>query len=420
MDILFSEGSSTSARQSLSALGPLGHAIDLCDPQALCLGRFSRYTRSWYRCPAFNRQPAEYLAFLVDRLQHGRYEVLLATHDQVFLLSRYREDLGRLVNLAVPPFEAVRALQSKVQLAQLYHELNLPQPDYRIAEAASELMQVQVYPCYVKQEFGTAGRGVWRIESPAAMAELVERLTPQARYIVQQPAVGDYFVAQAVFQEGRLVAAHNYTMRAQGVGGSAHARVSVRHPQIEHDLQRLGAALDWHGALHLEYFVDRVGQRQHLEANPRIGETMNATQAGVNLCDVLVRVSCGEQVAPLPPSRADVRTHSVMTSLLGVAQRGGSRRELLAEMAAAWQQRGVYDRSVDELTRLDEDPRSLIPLVAVAARLLLRPSQGEQIIRTAVENYSLNEEAIRRALALPDALLASPLRAILDSQGAPF
>ena len=30
MKILFSEGSSTSARQSLYALGPLGHVIDVC------------------------------------------------------------------------------------------------------------------------------------------------------------------------------------------------------------------------------------------------------------------------------------------------------------------------------------------------------------------------------------------------------
>jgi hypothetical protein len=50
--VLFSEGSSLCARQALSALGPLGYRIDVCDPNPLCLSRFSRFVRRFHRSPA--------------------------------------------------------------------------------------------------------------------------------------------------------------------------------------------------------------------------------------------------------------------------------------------------------------------------------------------------------------------------------
>ena len=153
-------------------------------------------------------------------------------------------------------------------------------------------------------------------------------LAPQSdqAFMVQQPAEGDYCVVQAVFQHGRLLAAHCYTARARGVGGSAHARESVWHAEVVDDVARLGTTLAWHGALHMEYFVDQAtGRRQYLEANPRIGETMNATWAGVNLCEVLVQVSLDRDIAPLPPSQPGIRTHSLMMSLLGAAERGAGR-----------------------------------------------------------------------------------------------
>ncbi|MGA7497298.1 MAG: hypothetical protein WBX00_11260, partial [Isosphaeraceae bacterium] len=68
MRIILSEGSSLSARQAISALGPTGARIEVCDPDPLCLGRFSRFVRAWHRCPRWNVDPVGYLQFLADRL----------------------------------------------------------------------------------------------------------------------------------------------------------------------------------------------------------------------------------------------------------------------------------------------------------------------------------------------------------------
>src|SRR5204862_62425 len=91
---------------------------------------------------------------------------------------------------------------------------------------------------------------------------------------------------------------------------------------MEH-VARLGAHLGWQGALHSEYFHDRPnGTVSFMEANPRIGETVNATLSGVNLCEYLLRVSLDETLEPAAPPRTGVLTHAIMTSILGLGEQG--------------------------------------------------------------------------------------------------
>jgi hypothetical protein len=68
---------------------------------------------------------------------------------------------------------------------------------------------------------------------------------------------------------------------------------------------------------------------------------MNATLSGINLCALLLRVSLGEQLDPLPPSAPGIRTHSFMISLLTLAQQHATRERLVAECWRAWTAQGL-------------------------------------------------------------------------------
>jgi hypothetical protein len=208
-------------------------------------------------------------------------------------------------------------------------------------------------------------------------------------------------VVQCVFQHGRLIGGHCYQARAQGVGGSARARISVSHPVVLEHMARLGAHLNWHGALTLDYMYDAAsGVPRYIDANPRLGETLNATMSGVNLADLLVQVSLGHTVEPVPPSRPGVKTHSTMMSLMAAAEAGKGRHDLLAELEDALTGRGLYAGSQDEITQARSDPLSLIPAAVVCLRLLCNPRAVRRIVNGTVENYSLNEAAVRAIRAL--------------------
>src|SRR5207248_392465 len=187
------EGSSLSARQTLYALGRAGHIIDVCDPDSsFCLARFSRYVAALHRCPPFAADPAGYLQFLQERLDAGRYDVLLPVHDQAYLAARFRDALARRVGLAVPDFAAVERVQSKAAFLEVLDELGLPHPPTQLAHTRAELEAAVSYPCYVKAPYSTAGRGVWLVHDSAEMSRTADRLEAAGLLgggpiLVQQP-----------------------------------------------------------------------------------------------------------------------------------------------------------------------------------------------------------------------------------------
>ena len=52
----------------------------------------------------------------------------------------------------------------------------------------------------------------------------------------------------------------------------------------------------------IDYFFDSHTRRpEYIEANPRIGETVNGQLSGINLCELLVRLSAGDKLQAVDP-----------------------------------------------------------------------------------------------------------------------
>jgi predicted ATP-grasp superfamily ATP-dependent carboligase len=350
------------------------------------------------------------LQFLLARLKAEHYDVLLPVHDQVFPLARFRNTLGRLAGLPVPDFATVERLQSKAAFLRVLEELRLPHPRTVLVRTRKELEQACICPCYIKLPYSTAGCGVWPVRTAQEAAQTAGRLeqagllTGETEVLVQEAAPGILGVVQTVFQHGRLIAGHCYQARALGVGSSARARVSAAHPLVLEHIAALGAYLRWHGALTLDYLWDTdTCTPSYIDANPRLGETLNATLSGVNLCELLVQVALDRTIAPPPPSRVDVKTHSVLMTLLAHGQNGASRGPLLRELWHALRKRGLYAGSQDEITRPRDDPLSLIPAAFLSLRLLINPRTAASVIAQTVDNYSLSEPAARAIRELTEA-----------------
>lgn len=415
LKVLFTEGSSISARQALYDLGGR-YTIDVLDPSRLCQCRFSRFVRRWHRCPSFAADPCGYLSFLGKRLAAERYDVLLPLHDEVFLLSRVRDVLAQRVAVAIADFPAVALLQSKLQFLELARELDLPLAETRVLSEPREFERWDDYPVYAKLDYGTAGQTVRlvhdRRELTDALAEFQEHgwHTPGEPVLFQRPAVGSQCVVRAVFRHGQLVGVHASILRVRGVGGAATVREGADHPVVVDHVRRLGERLKWHGALFADYFYDEAtGTPQYIEVNPRIGDSANAAQSGVNLIERWVDVALGREVAAPPEPRPGVSTHASILMLMSRAMEGAGRRELWREMRRQWRGEGLYGHSHDELTRPRDDWMSVLPYAWVAGRLLARPAAAHAIVGRTVKNYALTNDAAKRIRDLPQETLAACL-----------
>jgi predicted ATP-grasp superfamily ATP-dependent carboligase len=399
--VLVSEGSSTSAREAITILGLSGHHVEVCDPSAHCLARFSRFVRKFHRCPGLRSDPAGYLAFVERLLARERFDVLLPTHEQGFLFARVKSRLEGHVGLALPSFENYRTAHDKAGFSRLLDQWNLPQPPTRIVRSAPALRDVIRYPSVVKTSVGTASRGIWFVRNADDLETALHDLGAQDAFVgevlVQELVAGGTEKAQSVFCQGRLIGFHAYRQVAAGVGGGEAIKQSVSRPAVRAYLENIGAHLGWHGALSVDTIMPDDGRPPLLiDCNPRLVEPMNAYRAGVDLVGLLLLTSQGKTPAALPDGREGVLSHLAIQALLGCASRGGTRCDVIRECARLFGMSGPYAGSSEELTPVRLDWISAVPLAMTAAFLLASPNSAVKLARGGFGAHLLDLESIRK------------------------
>jgi hypothetical protein len=397
--VLVSEGSSTSAREAITILGLAGHTIEVCDPSPWCLSRFSRLVAKFHRCPGLRDDPAGYLAFVEQRLADGKFDVLLPTHEQGFLFARAKPRIEGRAGLALPSFESYRTAHSKAGFSRLLDRLGLPQPPTQIVRSAQQLREAVRFPAVVKTSVGTASRGIWFIRRADDLEGELHDLGAAAfadEVLMQDLVAGTTEKAQSVFCRGQMIGFHAYRQVMPGVGGGEAIKQSVRRPVVRAHLEKVGQALDWHGALSIDYIVpDDGGAPLLIDCNPRLVEPFNAYRSGVDLVRLLLLISLGATPAALPEGREGVLTHLAMQALLGCAARGGTRRDIARECVCLFAKRGPYAGSTEELTPVEADWISAVPLAVTAALLLASPKSAVKLARGGFGAHLLDLKSIR-------------------------
>jgi hypothetical protein len=258
---------------------------------------------------------------------------------------------------------------------------------------------------------GTASAGVRRAGSPDELRQVAadyERLGafgPEG-LLVQQPVAGPLAMVQAVFTRGELVAFHACQRVREGSSGGASHKLGLDLPEAREHIARLGAALDWHGALSADVIIGPDGPR-FIDINPRLVEPVNALASGVDLAGALVEVARDPARAParsgsVRPQSAAVpgaRTHQLLLAVLGAAHQGG-RRAVARELVHAVLHRGDYRGSREELTPGRGDPLAPLPVLVIALATLIRPDAWRHFVGGSAGAYSLTPAAwrqIRRA-----------------------
>lgn len=407
MRILLSDGSGLTARQAASRLAESGHHVEALAPGWLCLCRFTRHVRRVHRVPAYGADPLAWLEAALEVYRAGGFDVLLPTQEQVAVLSHSAARLrAEGVRTAVPPWEAVRAVQDKISAAATLLALGIPQPPTAFLGSAGELRAWRSFPVFIKRPIGTAGSGVERVESAGQVGSCADQAEAAGVFaaggvIAQEPAPGPLAMAQTVFAGGQLVAAHaNFRVREGAAGGASHKRSLEDPAVIVKHLDQLGRALHWHGALSVEAVLTDAGPL-FIDINPRLVEPGNAWHSGVDLVAALLEVARGTTPPARSPGRGNVATHQVLLAFLGAGASGRGRRGLAAEILQAARHRGLYRGSAEELTPLHRDPRAAVPVVLAAGAMLARPALWRWFVGGSVSAYALTPAAWERLLSTP-------------------
>jgi len=395
--ILLSEGSSTNVREMITALGPCGYTLDICDANPYCLGRFSRYVHKIYHAPCSGTDPIGYLQRVIQLLKENRYDVLFPANEQAYLFSWAKDFLTPLTGLAVADFPAFIRLQTKSAFVQLLDEINLPHPVTSITHSYAELEKNSLNfqpPYFLKTSFGTASNGIWRVENQHTISklkpELIQQFTRGGEILIQAAATGFFEQAHAIFDQGVLLALHCTRRLLEGEGGGAIIKTGVHRPLVREHFMKIGNQLNWHGSLSIDYFWNEGNQAPaYIDANPRITEPVNALVNGINLADLQVRLSLGEKIKPFADGTPPYSTsHSTLQVILGAARHRYARRDVIFNLLSSLFNKGLFKNSRNGVTPISDLP-SLIPLAGIILAVIIDPHKGQQLAYKAINNYSL-------------------------------
>jgi hypothetical protein len=396
MKLLFCEGSSISARESLTALGLLGHEIIICDPNPFCICRFTSFKIKYYKCPLINEDTDKYFDRILEIIRKEKIDILIPVHEQALLFSKHLDELRKYVKIELPVFENYIQLFSKIKFLDLLTRLKIPHPETILCKDHTEIRKLIFYPCFLKTDYGTASSGVWKICNEADLNNILETVEENGNeYLLQEPARGKFEIAYSLFDNGNLISFHSCQRIKEGARGSSCAKVGVDRPDVQRHFEQIGKELNWHGPLAIDYFYNEESNVPlYIDASPRLVEPMNAVINGINIPELLVNISaCTGKEYRLKPSKG-LKSHMLMMSLLFEAERTNNRKEIVKEIILACKQNGLYSGSTEEFTNPRTDLLSSIPLLAVIILLLFNPKICKTISTSTVNNYALSYKTI--------------------------
>ncbi len=392
--ILLTEGASTSAREAVTALGLAGHFIEIMDPDAHCICRFSRFVDKVHRCPPLATDPKAYLEFALGLLETGRFDVLLPIHEQGMVFAKARARIPPGVGIALPDFDVYLTAHGKATFSGLLTRIGVSQPRTHIVHTLDGPLP-EPYPFIVKQAMSTASRSVHIVHNDADLAAArAATAGAPGEFLVQELIHGDVEHAQALFDHGRFVAMMGYRQIIRGAGGGEALKESIWRPRVADDMRTIGAALNWHGALSVDYlWKDDIPY--FVDSNPRLVEPMSAHFAGLDLAGMLVRLSLGEHLEEAPPPKTGVRTRLSLQALLGKALTTHSRIEIVREIYRFLTGSGPYEGSVEEFTPVKLDWMAAVPVGMTAFAVLLHPGTARILPSLGWGAGLLTPEAVR-------------------------
>jgi carbamoylphosphate synthase large subunit len=228
MRLLFCEGSSLSARETLTALGPSGHKIFICDPNPLNICRFSQYHVKYYKCPSINEGIETYFDRIVEIIKKEKIDVLVPVHEHAFLFSKRINELKKIVNIELPDFNSYIKLFSKIYFIKLLEKLAIPYPKTLFCRNKMEIRNKIFYPCFIKKDYGTASAGVWNIRNENDLDDLFKKTTDDGNeFLIQEYASGKFEIAYSLFYYGQLVSFHACQRIKEGSKGSSSIKIGV-------------------------------------------------------------------------------------------------------------------------------------------------------------------------------------------------
>lgn len=281
----------------------------------LCIGRFSRYTKRFMKCPSVT-QETRFLNFLLDLAKKEKLNGWLIypnDDDTVCFLAKHKEQLEEYYRIPTPPWNITRFACEKKATYQLAERLNIAVPKTFYPNSIEELDDLALdFPVIIKPSvkepfYHTTGKKAIRVDSKRELIErfkVVRHTVGNSEIMVQDFIPGGanrLYSVGSLFKDGGFlgkVVARRTRQHPMDFGHATTYAETVDMPELEEIAKKILSAMNYYGLSEVEFMQDpRDAKYKLLEINARPwGWHTLAIAAGVDLPYLLYQDMLGERV----------------------------------------------------------------------------------------------------------------------------
>lgn len=274
---------------------------------------WSRSVAATFRLPPPRFALAAFAAALARIVREQRIDLVLPTCEEVFYLSRIREQLPSACAVFAAPFELLQQLHSKWTFLELAKDcgVNIPHSE-RVAALAGARAWAGDRAVVLKPEFSRFGVHV-RLYPNGIPAD-AQPLPNVGPWIVQWFQRGTELCSYSIAVAGKLRAHVAYEPSYRLARSSSYYFEPRQSPAIEACVERLVARTGFTGQISFDWIVGADGTVTVLECNPR-------AISGVHLFDLtqpLPAIISGELATRVIPSDATPRMLGAVMLAVGL------------------------------------------------------------------------------------------------------
>jgi predicted ATP-grasp superfamily ATP-dependent carboligase len=303
----------------IRSLGRRGIRVIAGDDDRFSMGCYSKYcVKSWVY-PSPDKQPEQFLEWVLGKAREGAFEVLYAIDERTLdVLTRHHEEIARHVSFPSVPHAAYKKARDKGKTISLAQSLGIPCPQtvsLTHLENLSEVARQLSFPVVIKPRVSSGSRGLAYIRSASALEEACRRIhQAYGGFLIQEclPPGGDTLGVEVLMHpdgQPRAAFVHRRLREYPVAGGPSTLRESLACPELIAQGVRLLQAMDWVGVAMVEFKVDsRDGVPKLMEVNPKFwGSIALPIAAGVDFPYLLYQMATKGDIEPVTSYDIGVR-----------------------------------------------------------------------------------------------------------------
>ena len=277
LHILIMTESWQGALACIQSLGQKGHTLSVLANGEESFHCRSKYVKNVFHLPSSpdTETSAQHLIQLVE---DHHVDLVIPISDEDAYLVAFANEKKASRAFIISSLKAIEVARSRNKTTELCRELKIPVPhtvcinkETPVEKAAESIG----FPLYLKISQTVGSSGVRLLHSMNQLSAILKDLPDSAEYQLQKPVSANSLGVTGFALKGQLQKSFAFKMDSRfSIGGTPPYSTLVDEPRAHEILAQITSALNWTGAIDLDFLYTPDQNLYLLEINPRFSGTL--------------------------------------------------------------------------------------------------------------------------------------------------